>query len=227
MTIIRAIDSASHQKADQLAMQLIKGEINSRKGLSRDKEAANPAYTEEYDNGLIICEYYRRADLKETTWHGTVTDLQTDKVFTFSAETLTAVRVSCVRVIRNRYHAKPEATEPEDKKLYLFLNDDNTVSIFRDAAITDLICNVCQKSSIELLNHDTNYIWDDTERCRKVWVKRNYELTQARVTHFSIEAIRRGIPPVKARQFALYHVGEEGKTRVLNNHPEWPQSKTT
>ena len=116
MKIIRSINKDSHTRATALTLALIKCEVSSRAGLIRDKEASNPFYNEDFDDGLLFCEYHRRADLKEKVWHGNVTDLKTDTVFCFEGATLAEVRLACVRVVKNRFAAQEEQEKPTPAK---------------------------------------------------------------------------------------------------------------
>ena len=108
MKMIRNIDKDSHLRATALALALIKCEIGSRAGLTKGKAAANLFYTEDFDNGLIVCEYFRRADLKKKVWHGNIIDLVTNNTFCFDGATLAEVRLSCVRIVRHRFEAVQE-----------------------------------------------------------------------------------------------------------------------
>jgi len=112
MKIIRSIDKESHERAAGLTLSLLRCEISSRTGLNK-RNVANPFYTEDFDNGLIVCEYYQQADMGEKTWHGITTDLETDTVFCFDAATLAAVRLQCVRVVKNRFEANESKGERE------------------------------------------------------------------------------------------------------------------
>lgn len=162
--IIRNIDNDSHARATALTLALIRCEVGSRAGLTRDKEAANPFYTEDFDNGLLMCEYFRRADLKEKVWHGNVTDLMTDTVFCFEGATLAEVRLQCVRVVRNRFEATPIATEPAATKRR-YQSTAGLCRVWNDKW-------VCHKAKIvtEIQDHAYKYIaadgsmWQQAER---------------------------------------------------------------
>jgi hypothetical protein len=119
--IIRALKQEDHSRGCAVVASYYSNE-SGRKGLQRER-AANPMYTETFDNKRIVCKYYKRNDLKESGWHGELIDYVSDATFEEVGATLKEARYKMNRVIRNSYASEPVKPEVLVDKLELIEAD--------------------------------------------------------------------------------------------------------
>lgn len=87
---MRKIDTKDLERAARVC--------NSRVGLKREA-TANPVYSEEYDNGEVRVEYWKRSDIGEKNWNYSVVDYTADKEWKGSGSTLAETRKIALRKI--------------------------------------------------------------------------------------------------------------------------------